>query len=422
MQINKKLQYRLLDRNIRFSIIDGMFFTIMMGAATPYLGLYILRFQGSAELVSLITAIQPMVNTVFTLLGTAYVNSFFIKKALAVPFGLITRFFFLVIATIPFLPVGWRATTFFLLWGLMYIPWAYSSLSWTAMISNIIPEERRGRFFGSRNALTGVTTLFGTVLTGLALAKFPFLPAFTGIFTVGFLCTMTSLYFLNLTVEPLTPEPGQTKQIRAGKTKIFKLDWRGNLEPFRDLRHGQNFRLSCLAVFVFHIGYSMAIPLYTIRQIQQLGFSNSTVSLIAVLSALTALVGSYTGGWVSDRWGFRYVLLFSTSLALIPPVVWSFSHQLPWLVITSMLWGFTGNAYLICFLYMVLAVSPFENRSRFVGMNTVVGNLAASLGPLTGMFLVKIPAFNVQGALIAAAIIMSFGVVISYILVKKTSI
>jgi MFS family permease len=422
MQINKKMQYRLLDRNIRYSTIDGMFFSIMLGSVTPYLGLYILRFNGSAALVNLITAIQPIVSVVFTLLGTAFANSFYIKKALLMPTSIVQRLFILIIAFIPFLPNRYQAATFFLLWGIMYIPWAYSALAWSSMISNVIPDEQRGRFFGARNALCGLTTLSGTFLTGLALTKLPFLPAFTGIFSLGFLCTMVSLYFLTKTIEPVTAAPGEPKQIRSGVAGLIEFDWRANLQPFKDPKHGRIFSLSCLAVFIFHIGYSMAVPLYTIRQIQQLGFSNSTVSLIATLSGFTALLGSYIAGRVSDRWGYRYVLLFSTSLALIPPLVWAFSAQLPWLILTSMLWGFTGNAYMICFLYMVLAVSPFQNRSRFIGMNTVVGNLAGALGPLCGTFLINIPAVNVQGALLCAALIMSFGVFVSYRFVKKASI
>jgi MFS family permease len=422
MQINKKMQYRFLDRNIRTSILDGMFFAIMLGSATPYLGLYILRFNGSATLVNLITAVQPIVSVIFTLLGTAFTNSFYIKKALAMPTSLAVRLFVLVIALIPLLPARLHAITFFGVWGIMYIPWAYSSLSWSSMIANVIPEEQRGRFFGFRNALTSFTTLLSTFLTGLVLTKFSFLPAFSGIFGVGFVCTMISLYFLSKTIEPVSTTPGEPKQIRSGNVKWLELDWRGKLEPFHDPKHGPIFSLSCLAVFVFHIGYSMAIPLYTIRQIQQLGFGNSTVSLIATLSGITALLGSYVGGRVSDRWGYRYVLLFSTLLALIPPLVWAFSSRLPWLILTAMLWGFTGNAYLICYSFMVLAVSPVQNRSCYIGMNTVVGNLAAALGPLCGAALIKIPSINIRGAFLCAALIMSLGVLVSYLLVKKTSI
>ncbi|HYH02450.1 MAG TPA: MFS transporter, partial [Bacillota bacterium] len=205
-------------------------------------------------------------------------------------------------------------------------------------------------------------------------------------------------------------------------SRMFELDWKGNLQPFTDPEFGRIFNLCCLAVFVFHIGYSMAIPLFTLRQIEQLGFGNSTVSTIATLSSLTALIGSYVGGYFSDRWGFRYVLLCSTGLALIPPLIWAVTDQLFWLYSASMLWGFTGNAYMICFLYMVLRVSPFKNRSRFLGMNTVIGNLAGALGPLLGMVLIKIPAIDIQGSLICATVIMFAGVIISSVLVRKTSI
>ena len=423
MLINKKVQARVLERNIRYSYLDGMLYCVMMGATIPYLGLYILRFNGPPELVNLITAVQPIITCIFTLLGTAYANSFQRKKVLLMPPSVAVRLLVLVIGFIPFLPAKTHAWAFFIMWGVLYIPWAYCGLTWSPMMCNIVPEERRGRFFGTRNALTGFTTLLGTFLTGIALAKFDYLPAFTGIFTVSAICTLISFYFLAQHIEPVDWEPGEDKtKLRSDNSRMFELDWKGNLQPFTDPEFGRIFNLCCLAVFVFHIGYSMAIPLFTLRQIEQLGFGNSTVSTIATLSSLTALIGSYVGGYFSDRWGFRYVLLCSTGLALIPPLIWAVTDQLFWLYSASMLWGFTGNAYMICFLYMVLRVSPFKNRSRFLGMNTVIGNLAGALGPLLGMVLIKIPAIDIQGSLICATVIMFAGVIISSVLVRKTSI
>jgi MFS family permease len=423
MEINQKLQYRLLDRNIRYSNIDGMFFSIMLGSSLPYLGLYILRFNGPDELVNLITAVQPIVLSVFTLLGTAYANSFLKKKALIMPASILQRLFILLIAFIPFLPSAWRAWAFFALWALVYVPWAYAGLAWSPLICNIVPEELRGRFFGTRNALTGLTTLLGTFLTGVVLAKLPYSQAFFGIFLVSFLCTAVSFFFLTKQIEPLVPEPGETKkQIRTSNARMFQLDLKGNLQPFQDPVYGKIFSLSCLAVFIFHVGYSMAGPLYILRQIKQLGFDNAAVSFIATATGITALVGSYAGGRASDKWGYRYVLLFSTLLCLIPPLIWAVTDRMFWLTGAAMLWGLTGNAYMICFLYMVLAASPAKDRSRYVGMNTVIGNMAGALGPLIGIFLVKIPSVNIQGALGAATIIMLAGVFASYYVVKKTSI
>ncbi|HEY8464891.1 MAG TPA: MFS transporter [Bacillota bacterium] len=423
MLINRKVQARLLKRNIRYSMIDGMFYAIMLGATIPYLGLYILRFNGPPELVNLITAVQPTVTCIFTLLGTAYANSFQRKKILLIPPSIAVRLLILVIAFVPFLPANIHAWAFFTLWGIFYIPSSYCGLTWSPMMCNIVPEEKQGRFFGVRNALTGFTTLLGTSFTGIALSRFPFLPAFTGTFIISFLCTAVSFYYLAKHVEPVDWEPGEDRtKVRSNNSRLFQLDLAGNLQPFLDPEYGRIFSLCCLAVFIFHIGYSMAIPLFTLRQIQQLGFSNSTVSTITILSGLTAFVGSYAGGYISDHWGFRYALLFSTTLALFPPLIWALSSRFIWLILASMLWGFSGNAYMICFSYMVLRMSPFKNRSRFVGMNTVIGNLAGALGPLISMLLVKFPNINIQGALICATAIMGAGVTIAYDLVRKTSI
>ncbi|TCL69427.1 putative MFS family arabinose efflux permease [Hydrogenispora ethanolica] len=407
MLVNTKLQYRLLARNTRYSFIDGITFALMQGATVPYLGLYILRFGGSADLVSLIAAIQPVVLFIGSLLAASYVNRFERKKDVVIPYSLAVRLVLLLIAAIPLLPGSWYPWALFVFWGLMYVPWAFSGLSWSLMISNIVPDSQRGSFFGTRNAITGFSTLVGTFLTGLVLARMPFLPAFTMIFVLSFISTMISQYFLTLHMEPVVAGPNEPKRtIKPGKTS---LNLRDNLLTFQHPLYGRIFALSCVALFVFHIGYSMAIPLYMLRQVKQLGFDNTLVALITTVQSLTALVGSYIGGRSSDRWGYRYVFLYSTLLSIIPPLIWAVTNQLPWLILASLINGLAGNAYMICFLYMVLAHSPYENRSRFVAVNTAIGNLAGTIGPLLGMFLIKAPAINIQGALIIAAVFMLSG-------------
>ena len=420
MQINKKLQHRLLARNIRYSYIDGMAFCFMMGTTIPYLGLYVLRFNGPTELVSLIAAVQPIVSTVIALLAASYVNSFQKKKPVLMPASLMVRLCIFFIAMIPLFPSQWHAWMLFMMWGMAYIPWSICTISWSPMMSNIIPKEIQGKFFGTRNALTGATTLLGTIFTGVVLSKMPYLPAFSFIFIFSFAGTLVSLYYLNRHIEPLVPEPGETKkQFRTNDGPLIQFDFKKTIGTFKDPIYGPMFSLTSCAIFIFHIGYSMAIPLYTLRQVQELGLGNATIGLIATLTGVAALFGSYWGGLTSNRWGYRYVLLFSTLTAMIPPLIWAMTPILPWLCLAAMLWGFTGNAYMICFQYMVLAVSPFEERSRFVAMNTVTGNLAGALGPVIGMFLTKAPFLGIRESLIIAAFFMLIGAIFSFQVAKR---
>lgn len=411
---------RLLVRNIRYSYIDGMSFSIMLGATTPYLGVYILRFNGPPELVSLISSVQPFVLAIISLLAASYTNSFQKKKAFLMPPNIIMRTFFLVIAFIPFLPPAWHAWAFFSLWGIMYIPWSFCSLGWAPMMANIIPEDQRGRFFGTRNTITGITTLLGTLAAGMVIAKMPFNIAFTLIFIVSFIAVMISMVFLAKHIEPVVPEKGENKNnIRTNNSRIFELNLRSNLLPFKDPIYGVIFSISCLAIFIFHTGYSMAIPLFTLRQINQLHFNNTLIGIIATATGIAALGGSYVSGLISDRWGYRYVFLFSTLLLIIPPLIWAATSNFILLLVASMFWGFMANAYLICFQYMVLAVSPYKDRSHFVAMNTFTGNLAAGLGPVLGLFLTRISSVNIQGTLQIASVIMGLGSIIAYQVTRR---
>ncbi|MCL6590026.1 MAG: MFS transporter [Firmicutes bacterium] len=418
--INHKVQYRLLDRNIRYSYLDGIAFSFMLGATFPYTGLYLLRFQGSPEMVNLISSLQPVITSVITLLAASYVNNITNKKPVAIKYGLAMRLSVLLIALVPLLPESWRAWMFFGLWLMVFIPWGINGLLWTPMTCNMIPENMQGRFFGTRNALTGITGLLGTFLTGIILARLPFAPAFTMIFFISFAGTLLSLFFFTRQIEPLKRSP-QTRKLPPPKFSWSDLNLKANFLTFRDPVYGSLFTLCCLTLFIFHIGFSMAGPLYILRQIQELKFDNGTVGAVATIQSLAALFGSYLGGHASGRFGYRYVLLFSTLFLVIPPLIWAFSSQLTVLFLAAALWGLTGNAYMICFFFMVLAVSPDENRSRFIAMNTVVGNLAGAIGPLFGIGLMNLPKVGIHGALIFSSIIMLSGAAISYRLARRGS-
>ncbi|HEX3043382.1 MAG TPA: MFS transporter, partial [Bacillota bacterium] len=400
--------------------LDGISFSFMLGATFPYIGLYLLRFQGSPEMVNLVSALQPIITSIITLLAASYVNNIIHKKPVAIKYGLAMRLSVLLIALVPLLPEALRAWMFFCLWLLVFIPWGINGLLWTPMTCNMIPENMQSRFFGTRNALTGITGLLGTSLTGVILAKASFTPAFTMIFLISFAGTLLSLFFFSKQIEPLKRNP-QTRKLTEPKFSWSELNLKANFLTFRDPSYGSLFTLCCLTLFIFHIGFSMAGPLYILRQIQQLKFDNGIVATIATIQSLTALFGSYLGGYASSRFGYRYVLLFSTLLSAIPPLIWAFSSHLAGLFAAAALWGLIGNAYMICFFFMVLAVSPDENRSRFIAMNTVVGNLAGAFGPLLGIGLINLPAVGIQGALISSSIIMLAGAAFSYQLVRRGS-
>jgi len=394
----------------------------MMGATFPYIGVYILRFHGSSELVNLAAALQPVVVCFISLLGASYANNLIRIKPALMQYSLALRLFFPLMACIPLFHTSVRAGMFLGLWLLIFIPWGISGLLWSPMISTMIPEESHSRFFGARNAVTGITTLLGTFLTGVALTEMPFTIAFSLIFGISFICTMVSQYYAAKQIEPLSPPADDSKNSISRISDWQNPDLKANFQTFTHPQCGYLFSLCCLAMFVFHIGFSMAGPLYTLRQIQQLGLNNGAIATITTLTSLAALFGSYVGGLGSERWGYRYVLFGSTLLAAFPPLIWAFSNSFYYQIGAAIFWGFIGNAYFICFYYMVLAVSPDEGRPRFVAMNTVIGNLAGAVGPFLGMFLIRIPLLGIQGALVGASLIMLSGAAVSFLVVKKGNI
>lgn len=133
---------------------------------------------------------------------------------------------------------------------------------------------------------------------------------------------------------------------------------------------------------------AMVIPFLTVYLTSQQGFTLSNAGLVMSSFGVGSLVGSYLGGWLTDRWGFypvqQWTLLISGFL------FWWVGQQ------TS----FWGMCISIFFLSMVAdafrpannaAVAHYsapENRPKAYGLLRLAANLGFSMGPVMGGLLI----------------------------------
>lgn len=144
--------------------------------------------------------------------------------------------------------------------------------------------------------------------------------------------------------------------------------------------------LLSIAVFVNRIG-SMVLFFLSLYLTRKQGFSVTQAGQMVSLYGLGALIGSYSGGWLSDRIGPIRVQLISLLLSALGYVVLGY-------VTTPFLIG------LMLFAVAVVAealrpanntaiseVCPPELRARGFALNRLAVNLGISVGPALGGFL-----------------------------------
>lgn len=132
----------------------------------------------------------------------------------------------------------------------------------------------------------------------------------------------------------------------------------------------------------------MVLPFLTLYLTQRQGFTVQGAGGILSLYGIGAIVGSYLGGWVSDRIGS--VRAQMSSLCLATGTLGALSLvQSPWgIIVVVLLWSVAAESMRPANGAALAEMSPSHLHARVFGLRRLSMNLGMSIGPAVGGFLV----------------------------------
>jgi SHS family lactate transporter-like MFS transporter len=116
----------------------------------------------------------------------------------------------------------------------------------------------------------------------------------------------------------------------------------------------------------------------TFLQVQQ-GFSPATVSIIAVVYNMGAILGSLTFGSLSERIGRRRAIVLAALISIPIVPLWVFAGSPLWFAVGSFLMQFMVQSAWGIIPVHLNELSPPEVRGTFPGFVYQLGNLLASV-------------------------------------------
>lgn len=144
--------------------------------------------------------------------------------------------------------------------------------------------------------------------------------------------------------------------------------------------------LLSIVVFVNRIG-SMVLFFLSLYLTRKLGFSIAQAGQMVSLYGLGSLIGSYSGGWLSDRIGPIRVQLISLFLSAIGYIILGYV-QTPFLIgMMLFMVAVVAEALRPANNTAISEVCPPELRARGFALNRLAINLGISIGPAIGGFL-----------------------------------
>jgi len=249
-----------------------------------------------------------------------------------------------------------------------YIAW----LSWT---SDLVPDERLGRFFGTRNMLNGAAGMVAMVVFGYLLDYYKKQPGeaislgFAFIFVSAVSFGLLSVRFLCKISEP----PMSKSPDKHSCRDLFCV-------PFKD----SNFRRFLFFSLFWSFAVNFASPFFTLYFLRDLQFSYGFVAMLGMVSTLSDLTAMQMWGRISDKVKNKAVIQFAGWVAIFLPLAWVMIKPgaivLP--IILHVLSGSFWAGINLCKSNLLLRIAPRENRASFLGAYNVIVGVSAATGPI----------------------------------------
>ncbi len=131
----------------------------------------------------------------------------------------------------------------------------------------------------------------------------------------------------------------------------------------------------------------MVIPFLTIYATQELQFSIIQAGLLTGSFGVGSLVGSWTGGWLSDRIGYYKVMVISLIFGGAGLASLAFYKDFYTLVVAIFLVSTVADMLRPAMFSSVAVYSKPENRTRAISLVRMAINLGISVGPAVGGFI-----------------------------------
>jgi MFS family permease len=372
--IDSCCQDNKIRRNLRYSTCDGTAWAAMVGLTQDYVPAFALALRATVGQVALLSSIPNLVSAIAQLGTAQLVHTLGSRKQLVLIVVFLQAVLWMPILLIPHFTLDYRVWCLIILFTLSMLCSNLANPAWGSWISQLVPQDSRGRYFGFRTQVLVLTTLAFTVLGGVVLKLFSanVLLGFALLFGGAMLARFISWHFLRKINEPHLPNT-------QAKFKLSRL-----------LKEARFANLRKYTVFVAGINFAtnLAAPFFVVYMLRELGFNYITFMVVIGCATLGNFLSLSFWGSYADRTGNRRVLMLTSWLIPLIPLLWVINHNLYFLIPVQLLSGFAWAGFTLASTNFLYDATPAEERVVCISCFNVANGLALSLGAFIGGYLV----------------------------------
>ncbi len=363
-------------RSLRVSIVEGSFAAVHISVSSSSLvTAYALMLGANDFHLGLLSALGAA-GTLGSLAGAWAAGLIGDRRKLVVAAAVGGRSLWAFLCALPFLHVlpGWRLPAFFLTVLASNLLTNAANNGWLSWMTDLVPLEMRGRYFGRRNTILGTASMAVAYAAGKAFDWFKARDmqphGFAVIFGFAVVCAVVSGAILTRQWDPAVRHHRPLPLRRLVST------------PFAD----RGFRPLLTFTILWAVATAVASPFFSAHMIKNLDMPFSVIAVYSIIAGAMNLLTQPLWGRVIDRLGNKPVLVFNMLGILFLPLFWLFatpSFLLPiWL--DSFLTGIFWPGFGLAIFNLILLMAPEKNRTAYLAMQNMSAGLAIFAASMAG--------------------------------------
>jgi len=363
-------------KNLDYANKRGISNNVMVGAGEHYLSPYAIALGATDVQVGLMTSIPKLLASFSQLFSTKITEEIGSRRKMVLIFSLIQMLIWIPIGLLIF--SGYNAVLNLIFFATVY--WISASIvlpAWNSWLGDLVPDRIKGRFFGRRRMLTGLSLFLSMSIAGVTLyisSKYHPLLGFGIIFSIVFISKLISWSYLRKMKEPAFHI--------YEESKFSFLDFIKKMPK-------TNFGKFVIFLTLMTFSVSIASPYFSVYMLKDLGLNYLTYTIIISAAQISNFIFILIWGRYSDFFGNKKIMTVTGYLIFILPLLWIFSTNIFYLIGVQVFAGFLWSGFNIStFNFIFDTVSP-SKRVRCVSYYNVLNGLAIFLGTSLGGWLLK---------------------------------
>lgn len=381
--------------NLKYFVLYGMVYEFILRLYKPFQVKFLERLGGNEFHISLLNSLPGLI-MVFTVLPAIFYLRQLDTKKLTASMIILSKFFVLLFATVPFMPSKYQPMAFIIITALLAAPTSLYVNSFQSLTGELFPPKDRAYALGLKSRYGVIVTMVVIFITGQVLSKLPSSDSQRIIFYQLFFVFAFLLSFLEvgllLKLKPTKESTNSNSKASVVLKEVFK---------------NKPYLLFVSCSLLFHFGWQMGWSLFSIYTIKELGADESWLSIISLSSMVTMLIGHTIWPKLINKFGNPLIIAICTMGMAITPLLYIVSKDLPTLTVMAAFTGVFTSGTLTVLLSSILEVIPEKNRIIYMGVYTTFTNVTLAIAPILGHYFLS--SRNIQFALFMTSMFRIIG-------------